>query len=178
MQIESKVNWHFQLPMTTSFCQAGRKIGNIPQPLNPGFLPPSFNPSMCPLGAPWLVPGAPTVPSAMSAWPNFFLRWLGKGHKKGKTRRKTEKHVARVQEDTFGRATVRSLGGFALGMTLSAAYGALVIFGQGYSIWYCLVSTITLALVLGLGMAFSFKVRVTVLLMLPQFFSSKCPLPP
>ncbi|KAL7978100.1 hypothetical protein Chor_005087 [Crotalus horridus] len=52
---------------------------------------------------------------------------------------------------------VRSLGGFGLGMTLSTAYGALVIFGQGYSIWYCLLSTITLALALGLGMAFSFK---------------------
>ncbi|XP_013927328.1 PREDICTED: DC-STAMP domain-containing protein 2 [Thamnophis sirtalis] len=109
----------------------------------------------------------------MSSWGNFFLRWLGKERKKGKTRRKTEKRVARIQEDTFGRATVRSLGGFTLGMTLSAAYGALVIFGQGYSIWYCLVSTITLAIVLGLGMAFSFKVRVTVLLILPQFFSKE-----
>ncbi|ETE60393.1 DC-STAMP domain-containing protein 2, partial [Ophiophagus hannah] len=108
-----------------------------------------------------------------SSWPDFFLRWLGKGRKKGKAQRKKAKQAARVQEDTFGRATVRSLGGFILGMTLSAAYGALVIFGQGYSIWYCLVSTITLAIVLGLGMAFSFKVRVTVLLMLPQFFSKE-----
>lgn len=110
--------------------------------------------------------------ATMSFWPTLFPSWLRKGRKKGKKK----KVVARVQEDTFGRATVRSLGGFSLGMTLSAAYGALVIFGQGYSIWYCLLSTITLALALGLGMAFSFKVRVTVLLMLPQFFSSKCPL--
>ncbi|KAK9391075.1 DC-STAMP domain-containing protein 2 [Crotalus adamanteus] len=105
----------------------------------------------------------------MSFWPTLFLPWLRKGQKKGKKK----KEVARIQEDTFGRATVRSLGGFGLGMTLSTAYGALVIFGQGYSIWYCLLSTITLALALGLGMAFSFKVRVTVLLMLPQFFSKE-----
>ncbi|XP_058016717.1 DC-STAMP domain-containing protein 2 [Ahaetulla prasina] len=134
---------------------------------------PVYVTSGCPSACFWSSAVALSPSSAMSSWPIFFLRWLGKGRKKGKTRSKKEKRVARVQEDTFGRATVRSLGGFALGMTLSAAYGALVIFGQGYSIWYCLLSTITLAIVLGLGMAFSFKVRVTVLLMLPQFFSKE-----
>ncbi|XP_063173268.1 DC-STAMP domain-containing protein 2 [Candoia aspera] len=109
----------------------------------------------------------------MGFLPDLSLRWLRKGRKKGNSRRRKQKVLRPVAEDSLGRAMVRSLGGFALGMTLSAAYGALVIFGQGYSIWYCLLSTITLALVLGLGMAFSFKVRVTVLLMLPQLFSKE-----
>lgn len=95
------------------------------------------------------------------------------GHKM-KTRKK-RKQGPRVAEDTFCRTVTRSLGGFALGMTLASIYGAMVVLGQGYNIWYCLLSTITLALALGFGMAFSFKVRVTVLLLLPQIFSSKCP---
>ncbi|XP_060109230.1 DC-STAMP domain-containing protein 2 [Heteronotia binoei] len=76
-----------------------------------------------------------------------------------------------LSEDTMGRATMRSLGGFALGMTTATLYAGLVIFVQGYNIWYCLVSTISLAAGLGFGMAFSYKVRVTVLLVLPQMFS-------
>ncbi|XP_007436353.1 DC-STAMP domain-containing protein 2 [Python bivittatus] len=109
----------------------------------------------------------------MGFLPKISLRWLRKGRKKSKSRRRKKKPLPQVAEDSLGRATVRSMGGFALGMTLSGAYGALVIFGQGYSIWYCLLSAITLALALGLGMAFSCKVRVTVLLMLPQFFSKE-----
>ncbi|KAJ6656897.1 hypothetical protein lerEdw1_002898 [Lerista edwardsae] len=93
------------------------------------------------------------------------------GHKM--KRRKKRKPGPRVAEDTFGRTVTRSLGGFALGMTLASIYGAMVVLGQGYNIWYCLLSTITLALALGFGMAFSFKVRVTVLLMLPQIFSKE-----
>ncbi|XP_074978857.1 DC-STAMP domain-containing protein 2 [Caretta caretta] len=70
------------------------------------------------------------------------------------------------------RGVVRSARGFVLGMTLASLYGALVLFAQSYSIWYCLVSTATLGTGLGLGMAFSSKVRVTVLLMLPHVFSN------
>lgn len=92
----------------------------------------------------------------------------------GRNRKRKKPQVPRVVEDTLGRSVTRSVGGFALGMVLATAYGAMVIFVQGYNIWYCLLSTITLALGLGLGMAFSCKVRVTVLLMLPQIFSSKC----
>ncbi|XP_066467183.1 DC-STAMP domain-containing protein 2 [Tiliqua scincoides] len=88
-------------------------------------------------------------------------------------RKKKKKRFPRVAEDTFGRTVARSVGGFALGMTLASIYGAMVILAQGYNIWYCLLSTITLALGLGLGMAFSRKVRVTVLLMLPQIFSKE-----
>ncbi|XP_075763645.1 DC-STAMP domain-containing protein 2 isoform X3 [Pelodiscus sinensis] len=71
------------------------------------------------------------------------------------------------------RGVMRSAGGFALGMALASLYGALVLFAQSYSIWYCLVSTATLGAGLGLGMAFSRKVRVTVLLMLPHVFSKE-----
>ncbi|XP_037739376.2 DC-STAMP domain-containing protein 2 [Chelonia mydas] len=71
------------------------------------------------------------------------------------------------------RGVVRSARGFVLGMTLASLYGALVLFAQSYSIWYCLVSTATLGTGLGLGMAFSSKVRVTVLLMLPHVFSKQ-----
>ncbi|XP_063002332.1 DC-STAMP domain-containing protein 2 [Elgaria multicarinata webbii] len=88
-------------------------------------------------------------------------------------KRKKRRAVPRVAEDTIGRAVARSVGGFTLGMTLAGAYGALVIFVQGYNIWYCLVTTITLAAGLGLGMAFSRKVRLTVLLTLPQIFSKE-----
>ncbi|XP_054829245.1 DC-STAMP domain-containing protein 2 [Eublepharis macularius] len=89
----------------------------------------------------------------------------------GRKRRKKKLQAPRLSEDTMGRMVVRSMGGFALGMTIAAIYGALVIFVQGYNIWYCLVSTISLAAGLGFGMAFSYKVRVTVLLVLPQMFS-------
>nr|XP_028566930.1 DC-STAMP domain-containing protein 2 isoform X2 [Podarcis muralis] len=91
----------------------------------------------------------------------------------GRNRKRKKPQVPRVVEDTLGRSVTRSVGGFALGMVLATAYGAMVIFVQGYNIWYCLLSTITLALGLGLGMAFSCKVRVTVLLMLPQIFSKE-----
>ncbi|XP_048338821.1 DC-STAMP domain-containing protein 2 [Sphaerodactylus townsendi] len=89
----------------------------------------------------------------------------------GKKRRKKKPLGLQVSEDTMGRRVMRSVGGFALGMTIAALYGALVIFVQGYNIWYCLVSTISLAAGLGFGMAFSYKVRVTVLLVVPQMFS-------
>ncbi|KAL8184520.1 UNVERIFIED_CONTAM: hypothetical protein K2H54_019401 [Gekko kuhli] len=89
----------------------------------------------------------------------------------GWKRRKKKTQVPRLSEDTMGRRVARSVGGFALGMTISTLYAVLVVFIQGYNIWYCLVSTISLAVGLGLGMAFSYKVRVTVLLVLPQMFS-------
>ncbi|KAJ7307337.1 hypothetical protein JRQ81_009347 [Phrynocephalus forsythii] len=91
--------------------------------------------------------------------------------RKRRARKKKTPRAPSPEEDSMGRSVARSLGGFSLGMTLSGAYGALVLFAQGYNIWYCLLSTITLAVGLGLGMAFSFKVRATVLLMLPQIFS-------
>ncbi|XP_053133445.1 DC-STAMP domain-containing protein 2 isoform X4 [Hemicordylus capensis] len=93
--------------------------------------------------------------------------WQKKAHRKPKRKRKDP----RVAEDTPGRAAARSLGGFVLGMTLAGAYGAMVLLVQGYNIWYCLVSTISLAMGLGLGLAFSRKARLTVALMLPQIFS-------
>lgn len=96
-----------------------------------------------------------------------------KKHVGGKRRRKKKQHVPRVTEDSAGRALARSVGGFLLGMMVAGLYGALVLFVQGYNIWYCLVTTISLAAGLGLGMAFSCKVRLTVLLVLPQIFSSK-----
>nr|XP_056709480.1 DC-STAMP domain-containing protein 2 [Euleptes europaea] len=86
-------------------------------------------------------------------------------------RRKKKPLGPRLSEDTVGRTVVRSMGGFLLGMTIAALYSAMVIFVQGYSIWYCMVSTISLAAGLGFGMAFSYKVRVTVFLVLPQMFS-------
>ncbi|XP_061462745.1 DC-STAMP domain-containing protein 2 [Rhineura floridana] len=91
----------------------------------------------------------------------------------GQNQKKKKPQIPRVVEDTLGRSVARSVGGFTLGMIVASAYGAMVIFVQGYNIWYCLLSTITLALGLGLGMAFSHKVRVTVLLMLPQIFSKE-----
>ncbi|XP_044304334.1 DC-STAMP domain-containing protein 2 [Varanus komodoensis] len=93
--------------------------------------------------------------------------------RKRRKRRRRKSGVPRVAEDTMGRAMARSVGGFALGMALSGIYGALVIFVQGYNIWYCLTTTIMLAAGLGLGMGFSRKVRVTVLLTLPQIFSKE-----
>ncbi|XP_039766868.1 DC-STAMP domain-containing protein 2 isoform X1 [Ornithorhynchus anatinus] len=69
------------------------------------------------------------------------------------------------------RTVVRSAGGFALGLALSAAYGLLALLVQGHQPWGCFVVSVTLAAFLGMGMAFSRPVRATVLLLLPQAFS-------
>ncbi|XP_067328752.1 DC-STAMP domain-containing protein 2-like [Anolis sagrei] len=91
---------------------------------------------------------------------------------KGRRKRAAEdEKIPASLEESQGRALVRSVGGFALGLVLAGAYGAVVIFAQGYNIWYCLMSTLTLAFSLALGMAFSRKVRATVLLTMPQVFS-------
>ncbi|KAM5162429.1 DC-STAMP domain-containing protein 2 [Callospermophilus lateralis] len=71
------------------------------------------------------------------------------------------------------RALVRSLGAFALGLSLATAYGLLELLVEGHSPWGCLVGTVTLAAFLGLGMGFSRQVRTTVFLMLPQAFSKQ-----
>ncbi|XP_077178160.1 DC-STAMP domain-containing protein 2 [Paroedura picta] len=89
----------------------------------------------------------------------------------GRKRKKRKTQGPQLSEDTVGRAMARSIGGFFLGMTIAGLYAVLVIFVQGFNLWYCLVSTISLAAGLGFGMAFSYKVRVTVLLVLPQMFS-------
>ncbi|XP_010642204.2 DC-STAMP domain-containing protein 2 [Fukomys damarensis] len=76
-----------------------------------------------------------------------------------------------AEEPCTARAVVRSVGGFALGLSLATAYGLLELLVEGNSPWSCLVGTITLAAFLSLGMAFSRQVRATVFLMLPQAFS-------
>ncbi|XP_032447614.1 DC-STAMP domain-containing protein 2 [Lynx canadensis] len=73
----------------------------------------------------------------------------------------------------MSRAVVRSVGGFALGLSLATAYGLLELLVEEHSPWACLVGTLTLAAFLGLGMGFSRQVRVTVLLLLPQAFSKQ-----
>ncbi|KFO24928.1 DC-STAMP domain-containing protein 2 [Fukomys damarensis] len=78
-----------------------------------------------------------------------------------------------AEEPCTARAVVRSVGGFALGLSLATAYGLLELLVEGNSPWSCLVGTITLAAFLSLGMAFSRQVRATVFLMLPQAFSSE-----
>ncbi|KAM9243416.1 DC-STAMP domain-containing protein 2 [Dugong dugon] len=75
------------------------------------------------------------------------------------------------QEPSLARAVVRSVAGFALGLSLATAYGLLELLVEGRSPWGCLVGTLTLAAFLSLGMGFSRQVRVTVLLLLPQAFS-------
>ncbi|XP_007946807.2 DC-STAMP domain-containing protein 2 [Orycteropus afer afer] len=75
------------------------------------------------------------------------------------------------QEPSMARAVVRSVAGFALGLSLATAYGLLELLVEGRSPWGCLVGTLTLAAFLSLGMGFSRQVRVTVLLLLPQAFS-------
>uniref|UniRef100_I3MC42 DC-STAMP domain containing 2 n=1 Tax=Ictidomys tridecemlineatus TaxID=43179 RepID=I3MC42_ICTTR len=77
------------------------------------------------------------------------------------------------EEPGRARALVRSLGAFALGLSLATAYGLLELLVEGHSPWGCLVGTVTLAAFLGLGMGFSRQVRTTVLLMLPQAFSKQ-----
>ncbi|XP_077012434.1 DC-STAMP domain-containing protein 2 isoform X3 [Tamandua tetradactyla] len=76
-----------------------------------------------------------------------------------------------AEEPGMARAVVRSLGGFALGLSLATAYGLLELLAAGHSPWSCLVGTLTLAAFLSLGLAFSRQVRVTVFLLLPQAFS-------
>ncbi|XP_072840099.2 DC-STAMP domain-containing protein 2 [Pogona vitticeps] len=104
----------------------------------------------------------------MGLLPHFSAPW-----QKRRSRKRKSPPPPQLGEDSLGRSVARSVGGFSLGIILSAAYGALVLLAQGYNIWYCLLSTITLAISLSLGMAFSFKVRATVLLMLPQIFSKE-----
>nr|XP_058165763.1 DC-STAMP domain-containing protein 2 isoform X2 [Dasypus novemcinctus] len=70
-----------------------------------------------------------------------------------------------------GRAVVRSLAGFALGLCLATTYGLLELLVSRHSPWSCLVGTLTLAAFLSLGLGFSRQVRVTVFLLLPQAFS-------
>ncbi|GAB5583901.1 DC-STAMP domain-containing protein 2 isoform X1 [Prionailurus iriomotensis] len=78
-----------------------------------------------------------------------------------------------TEEPSTSRAVVRSVGGFALGLSLATAYGLLELLVEEHSPWACLVGTLTLAAFLGLGMGFSRQVRVTVLLLLPQAFSKQ-----
>uniref|UniRef100_A0A8C8XMP6 DC-STAMP domain containing 2 n=1 Tax=Panthera leo TaxID=9689 RepID=A0A8C8XMP6_PANLE len=78
-----------------------------------------------------------------------------------------------AEEPSVSRAVVRSMGGFALGLSLATAYGLLELLVEEHSPWACLVGTLTLAAFLGLGMGFSRQVRVTVLLLLPQAFSKQ-----
>ncbi|XP_053065017.1 DC-STAMP domain-containing protein 2 isoform X1 [Acinonyx jubatus] len=78
-----------------------------------------------------------------------------------------------AEEPSTSRAVVRSVGGFALGLSLATAYGLLELLVEEHSPWACLVGTLTLAAFLGLGMGFSHQVRVTVLLLLPQAFSKQ-----
>ncbi|XP_045312052.1 DC-STAMP domain-containing protein 2 isoform X2 [Leopardus geoffroyi] len=78
-----------------------------------------------------------------------------------------------AEEPSMSRAVVRSVGGFALGLSLATAYGLLELLVEEHSPWACLVGTLTLAAFLGLGMGFSRQVRVTVLLLLPQAFSKQ-----
>lgn len=78
-----------------------------------------------------------------------------------------------AEEPGRARALVRSLGAFALGLSLATAYGLLELLVEGHSPWGCLVGTVTLAAFLGLGLGFSRQVRTTVFLMLPQAFSSE-----
>ena len=78
-----------------------------------------------------------------------------------------------TEEPSTSRAVVRSVAGFALGLSLATAYGLLELLVEEHSPWACLVGTLTLAAFLGLGMGFSRQVRVTVLLLLPQAFSSE-----
>ena len=78
-----------------------------------------------------------------------------------------------TEELSTSRAVVRSVAGFALGLSLATAYGLLELLVEEHSPWACLVGTLTLAAFLGLGMGFSRQVRVTVLLLLPQAVSSE-----
>ncbi|XP_020021722.2 DC-STAMP domain-containing protein 2 [Castor canadensis] len=77
------------------------------------------------------------------------------------------------KEPSMARATVRSIGGFTLGLSLAMAYGLMELLVEGHSPWACLVGTLTLAAFLSLGMAFSRQVRTTVFLLLPQAFSKQ-----
>lgn len=80
---------------------------------------------------------------------------------------------SREDGHSMARATVRSMGGFTLGLSLATAYGLLQLLVERKSPYRCLVTTVTLAAFLSLGMGFSVKVRASVFLMLPQVFSSK-----
>ncbi|KAM6217182.1 DC-STAMP domain-containing protein 2 [Rhynchocyon petersi] len=77
------------------------------------------------------------------------------------------------QEPSMARAMVRSMAGFALGLSLATVYGLLELLVERRSPWSCLVGTLSLAAFLGLGMGFSRQVRVTVFLLLPQAFSKQ-----
>ncbi|XP_075437590.1 DC-STAMP domain-containing protein 2-like, partial [Ascaphus truei] len=84
-----------------------------------------------------------------------------------------KKVKARLREDNMTKATLRSFGGYSIGMLLITIYAGIVLFVKNYNLWYCLISTITTGFFLTLGMGFSKRVRITVLLMLPSFFSSQ-----
>ncbi|XP_006895979.1 PREDICTED: DC-STAMP domain-containing protein 2 [Elephantulus edwardii] len=78
-----------------------------------------------------------------------------------------------AQEPNMSKTVVRSVAGFALGLSLATAYGLLELLVEGRSPWGCLVGTLSLAAFLGLGMGFFRQVRVSVLLLLPQAFSKQ-----
>ncbi|XP_029436271.1 DC-STAMP domain-containing protein 2 [Rhinatrema bivittatum] len=87
--------------------------------------------------------------------------------------KKAKKRKARISHDSELKKLLRSVGGFVTGLFLISVYSAIIIFVKNYSIWYCLITTVTLAAFVSLGMGFSITIRSIILLMLPQFFSNE-----
>uniref|UniRef100_A0A8C4RMJ6 DC-STAMP domain containing 2 n=1 Tax=Erpetoichthys calabaricus TaxID=27687 RepID=A0A8C4RMJ6_ERPCA len=91
-----------------------------------------------------------------------------------KGRRKLRKHLdLPLPSDGSFKRCVRNLGAFFFGLLLSSVYAGMVLFIQNYSLWFCILSTITIATFCSLGMGLSLRIRATVLLMIPMICSKE-----
>ncbi|XP_015192017.2 DC-STAMP domain-containing protein 2 isoform X3 [Lepisosteus oculatus] len=89
----------------------------------------------------------------------------------GSGRRSGRRQRRRQDYDSPLRQAVRSLGGFVFGLLLASLYGGSVLFVQSASLWYCLLSTVTVAAFASFGMGLSVRIRSCVMLMLPMLCS-------
>nr|XP_015192016.1 PREDICTED: DC-STAMP domain-containing protein 2 isoform X2 [Lepisosteus oculatus] len=89
----------------------------------------------------------------------------------GSGRRSGRRQRRRQDYDSPLRQAVRSLGGFVFGLLLASLYGGSVLFVQSASLWYCLLSTVTVAAFASFGMGLSVRIRSSVMLMLPMLCS-------
>ncbi|XP_039602796.1 DC-STAMP domain-containing protein 2 [Polypterus senegalus] len=91
-----------------------------------------------------------------------------------KRRRKRRKHLGLpLPSDGSFKRCVRNLAAFFFGLLLSSVYAGMVLFIQNYSLWFCILSTITIATFCSLGMGLSLRIRATVLLMIPMICSKE-----
>lgn len=81
--------------------------------------------------------------------------------------------VFRIFRSSAWSRAWRSLAAFILGLLLAFIYGATALYIQKHSLWYYIITTVTMAAFTAFGMGFSASVRANITLMLPMLCSSK-----